>query len=283
MSFGTEPFGSSPFAVPNQTAAASGVYTLTADAVALTLSPQAADLNAGRVVTGDAVALTLSPQDATLVFGRVVTADAVALTLAPQDAGLTAGRVLTADPVALVLSPQDATLDYVPSGSTYTLTADAVALSLAPQDAGFLRGYVFIADPVALTLAAQAADLAYSGASQPAGDYGGRARRVKIGNKTFWSDEKRAIRRALQAFVEDIAEKQPQPAKKRPKPKRVELPEGESLALPVLLTATPDQIDLIRESLLALQARQSQIAAYLAALESAQAIEDEAIALLLLA
>jgi hypothetical protein len=129
-------------------------YTLTADNGALTLTGQAAGVNAAATLTADNGALTVAGQAAGVNAAVSLTADRGALTLTGQAAGTNAAVLFTADAGALALTGQDANLPLAAA-----LIADVGALTLAGQAAALTIGATLPADAGALVFAGQAATL----------------------------------------------------------------------------------------------------------------------------
>lgn len=158
--------------------------TLACDAVALTVSPQIANLLYGRKVLGDALALTVSVQNANLNKGRTLVADSFALTVSPQAATLTWTHILPSSAVALTASVQNATLTYVPiTGSgggdpapllilssllerPSGIVGDTVAITATIQNAALRPARKLFADAIALTVSPQDAGLAENALGQ---------------------------------------------------------------------------------------------------------------------
>lgn len=160
--------------------ASAGAYTLDADPGSLTISGQAAGIEASRLLTADAGSLTLTGQDVALDHGFTLAAEPGALTLSGQDAALTiartltaesggfnvsgiaaalvADRTLTADPGAFVITGQDAALEV---DTDAELVADPGSFTIAGQDAALAVARLLTADSGSLTLTGQDVELAY--------------------------------------------------------------------------------------------------------------------------
>lgn len=143
--------------------AASGAYSLAADAGSCAVTGQAADLRATRILAGDAGTFTHTGQAADLRATRTVAGDAGTFTFTGQDAGLIHGTpgayTLAAAAGSFAAAGQDARLraDRTLAGDTNTITHTGQAVNLTAQR--LLAGGV---GPFVLT--GQAAQLSYSGA-----------------------------------------------------------------------------------------------------------------------
>jgi hypothetical protein len=145
-----------------------GAYTLTAATGSYTLSGQAAALTVTRKLTADAGAFTLTGQAAGVAAGRRLTAETGSHTLSGQAAGLTVTRRLTADAGTFALTGQAAGLRparvLTAATGAFALTGQAAALTYDP-----LTAYSLTAAAGAYSLTGQAATLTYSGASSGGG------------------------------------------------------------------------------------------------------------------
>lgn len=139
-----------------------GAYTLSADPVSYTLSPQAATLTAGRVLAAAPASYTLTPQDAAFAKGYRLSAEPASYTFSGQPAAVTAARILSAAPASYTFTAGDAALTYTPAG-TYTLSAEPAVFTLTGGAANTLVGRVLAAAPASYTLTPQDATLTMAG------------------------------------------------------------------------------------------------------------------------
>lgn len=152
--------------------AAGPTYTLTADHGSFTLTGQAANLVASRVITAEHGTFALSGQAAGLQASRKLVVDHGSFTLSGQNVALQAGRKLLADHGAFTLTGQDVGFTYTPAGATYSLTAETGIFTLSGQAAALAASRVITAEHGSFTLNGQDAQFSYSGdvqAVQPAG------------------------------------------------------------------------------------------------------------------
>lgn len=136
-------------------------YTLAASSGTFTLTGQAAALTAARKMAAASGTFTLTGNAAGLAAARKLTASSASFTLTGQDAGLKAARVLTAASGSFALTGNDATLTYSAAGKT--LTADAGTFVLTGNPAALSVARKLTADSGSFTLTGQDAALSRSG------------------------------------------------------------------------------------------------------------------------
>lgn len=137
-------------------------YTLTAAQGSFTLSGQATNLLASRLLTAVQGSFSLAGQAANLLQNRLLTAAHGEFVLSGQDANLLASRLLTAEQGDFILSGQDVNLTV-----SRLLTASQGSFALSGQDTGLFVSRLLTAVYGSFVLSGQDVTLTYN----PVGGY----------------------------------------------------------------------------------------------------------------
>lgn len=180
--FGNYPAGACVFVRLRETSAGPTIYTLNADAIALSLTGAVADTLFDRTLDSAAFAATLTASAADTLRVYTLNADGVTISLTAASADTFKDFALGADAVSVQVTPLAADLQVVTAGTVYTLNADAAAIDLTGVSAGL--EYIPLNPPV------------------PA---------PSTGSGGGWTDHKRRRKKELNKLLETAIDKQLEP------------------------------------------------------------------------